>query len=277
MLNQEMTTVQKTIDTVVAFFVNYSFEVLGALIVLVLGFMIANWLGNLIFGAMQKKNIDITLAKFLSGALRLIVLGFAVIIAMGKFGISTSPLIAAISAMAFGASFAFSGPLSNYGAGLSIVLTRPFAVGNTITVKDVSGVVDDIKLASTRLVNEDGVTITIPNSQIVGEVLYNSKQSKVVEGVVGISYDCQPETAIAAVRKVLAGFPEVTQDPAPQVGIEKFADSSLNIGFRYWVPTVKYFQLSYAVNLAIFKAFQEQKISIPFPQQEVRILSQPVS
>ncbi len=265
------------IDIVVTFFINYSFEVLGAIIVLGLGLMIANWLGNLILGTMQKKNIDITLAKFLSGGVRLIVLGFAVIIAMGKFGISTSPIIAALSAMAFGASFAFSGPLANYGAGLSIILSRPFAVGSTITVKNVSGVVEDIKLACTKLVNEDGVTITVPNSQIVGEVLYNSKQSKVVEGVVGISYDGQPEVAIAAVQKVLAGFPEVTKNPPPQIGIEKFADSSINIGFRYWVPTVKYFQISYAVNLAVFKAFQAAKITIPFPQQEVRIISQPVS
>ena len=276
MLNQELTTVQKTIDTVIAFFVNYSFQVLGALIVLALGFLIANWVGNLMLGTMQKKSVDITLAKFLSGIIRMIVLGFALIIALGKFGISTSPFIAALSAMVFGASFAFSGPLSNYGAGLSIILSRPFAVGNTITVKNVSGVVEDIKLASTRLINEDGVLITVPNSQIVGEVLYNSKESKVVEGSVGISYDSQPETAIAAIQKVLAQFPEVIQSPAPQIGIEKFADSSINIGFRYWVPTVKYFQLSYAVNLAIFKAFQSAKIAIPFPQQEVRIISQPV-
>lgn len=273
-MEKQLDTVQKLIDTLMLFFVNYSFQVLGAIIVIVLGVLVANWIANVLFKLMQKKNIDITLAKFLSSIVRVIVLAFAIIIALGKFGITMTPFIAAISAMAFGASFAVRGPLANYGAGISIIMSRPFSVGSTITVKEVSGVVQDISLASTKLVDEDGVVITIPNNKIVGEILWNSKQNKVTEGLIGVSYDSNVETAIAAISKALAAFPEVTKSPAPQVGIAKFSDSSIDIGYRYWVPTIKYFQITYAVNLSVLKALQAAKITIPFPQREVRIISQ---
>jgi small conductance mechanosensitive channel len=93
---------------------------------------------------------------------------------MGKFGISIAPFIAALGALAFGASFALQGPLSNYGAGLMIIIARPFVVGDTITVKNVSGIVEEVTLATTILTTEDGEKITIPNKHIVGEILNNS-------------------------------------------------------------------------------------------------------
>ncbi|MBE9545463.1 MAG: mechanosensitive ion channel family protein, partial [Proteobacteria bacterium] len=170
---------------------------------------------------------------------------------------------------------AIQGPLSNYGAGLTIILTRPFVVGNTITVAGVSGVVEEVKLACTILTNEDGVKITIPNKHIVGEVLHNSRENKIVESVIGISYDSDPEKAVEQVRQILEKFEEVQQTPRPQVGIQEFADSSINIGYRYWVPTAKYFQVSYEVNSAVYKALQEAGINIPFPQRDVHIISQP--
>ena len=272
----EMSAIQKAINQVVEFFVNYSFQVVGALIVLLIGFMIAAWAANTVLKMLQKQSMDITLSKFIAGTLRVIILAFAVIIALGKFGITIAPFIAALSAAALGASFAIQGPLSNYGAGFSIILSRPFSVGNTITVKDVSGVVQDIKLANTTLLTEDGIQITIPNNQIVGEILHNSRENHFAEGVVGISYSSEPEAAIAVIRRVFDGFKEVVKTPGPQVGIQSFGDSSVNIAYRYWVPTVKHFQITGDVNLAVFKALKAAKIEIPFPQREVRILSQTV-
>jgi small conductance mechanosensitive channel len=273
-MTEQLSTLQKLIDQAVAFIVAYSFQVVGALIVLTIGVVFANSMSGLFLNFLKKKNVDITLSKFLAGTLRILILGFAVLIALGKFGITIAPFIAFLSAAAFGASFAIKGPLSNYGAGLSIILSRPFAVGDTVTIKDVSGVVDDIKLANTRLINEDGVAITIPNNQVVGEILYNSKNNKVVEAVIGVSYDSDPEKATVLIRRELEKFTDVVKVPPPQVGIQEFGDFSINIGFRYWVPTTRYFQVSYAVNLAVFRAIQAAKISIPFPQREVRIISQ---
>ena len=274
-MQEQITTVQKLINTLIEFFVNYSFQVVGAIIILIIGLMIANSVHRLLMSLFEKKHLDITLSKFLAGMARLSILGFAVLIALGKFGITIAPFVAMLSATAFGASFAFQGPLSNFGAGLSIVLSRPFKVGDTITVAGQSGVVKEVKLSTTLLTDEDGIDVAIPNKHIVGEILCNSHGHRIVETVVGISYDDDPEKAIGIVKQTLARFSEVAKEPAPQVGLQEFAASSINMGLRYWVPTVKYFYTLCAVNLAIYKAFQSAGITIPFPQQEVRVLSQP--
>lgn len=274
-MEEELTAIQKLIDTAIEFCVNYSFQVLGAIIILILGVMVSNWVAKILLSLFEKKKLDITLSKFLAGVAKILVLVFAILIALGKFGITIAPFIAALGALAFGASFAIQGPLSNYGAGLTIILTRPFVVGNTITVADVSGVVEEIQLACTILTNEDGVKITIPNKHIVGEILHNSRENKIVESVIGISYDSDAEKAVKQVRQILGKFEDVQQKPRPQVGIQEFADSSINIGYRYWVPTVKYFQVSYEVNSAVYKALQEAGINIPFPQRDLHIISQP--
>ena len=193
------------------------------------------------------------------------------IIAIGKFGISIAPFIAALGALAFGTSFAIAGPVSNYGAGLVIILSRPFIIGNTITIKDVSGVVEEIHLAVTILTTEDDEKITIPNKHIVGEILQNSFANKVVEGSVGISYEDDPENAVAVIQRALADIDDICSEPPPQIGIEAFGESSIDLGLRYWVPTKKYFQTLYRGNMAVHKALREAGITIPFPQRDVRL------
>ncbi|PLX80347.1 MAG: mechanosensitive ion channel protein MscS [Desulfuromonas sp.] len=272
LIGEELQMLQKIIDVVVEFCIQYSFQIVGALVILIIGLKLSGWLSQMVLRVCEKRDIDITLSKFLASSVKLLIMMFVIIIAIGKFGISIAPFIAALGALAFGSSFALAGPLSNYGAGLTLILTRPFVVGNTITVQGVSGVVDEIRLAATLLDTEDGEQITIPNKHIVGEVLVNSFENRVIETSVGISYEDDPEQAIAVLRQTLANFMEIKQDPAPLIGIEEFADSSINIGLRYWVPTKKYFQVLYQVNLAIHKALAEARISIPFPQRDVHLV-----
>ena len=270
---QDLTTIQKLINTAIEFCVKYSFQVLGAILVFILGMVAANYVGNVFLKIFKKQNLDITLSKFIVGIIKFIVLGFAGLIALGNFGITITPFIAALSAVAFGASLAIQGPLSNYGAGISIILSRPFVVGNTITVAGVSGVVEEVKLACTILTNEEGEKITIPNKEVVGQILENSFKYKVVAGAIGVKYDKSPEKAVAIIEKVIQNFEELPREPKPQIGIQSFGDSAINIAFRYWVPTIKYYHISYAVNLAVYKALIEAGVEIPFPQREVRTLN----
>jgi small conductance mechanosensitive channel len=271
-MESQITALQKLIDTAIEFCVNYSFQVIGALIILIVGFLVAKWIASLISKLCQKKNLDVTLTKFLASFIKALIVAFAVVIALGNFGITIAPFIAAIGALVFGATYAIQGPLSNYGAGLVIILGRPFVVGDTVSIKDVNGVVNDIKLASTTLVTEDGVKVTIPNRHIVGEILWNSKGQRIIEASVGISYSDDPEKAIAVIAETLKSFPDVAGEPAPQIGVDEFADSSVNIAFRYWVPTGKYFQSKFNVNLAVFNALKDNNITIPFPQRDVHMM-----
>ncbi|MDY6988875.1 MAG: mechanosensitive ion channel family protein [Thermodesulfobacteriota bacterium] len=273
-MEEKVKAMETVVNRVVDFFVNYSFQIVGAVLVLIVGVLVARAVSSFIFRLLEKKDFDVTLSKFTAAGVKGTILGFAILVALGKFGITIAPFVAAVAAMAFGASFAIQGPLSNYGAGLAIIVTRPFVVGNTITVAGVSGVVEEVKLGATVLTDEDGVRITIPNKHIIGEILHNSEGKKIVEEMIRVGYDSDPEEAIKIIRAVLGAFQEISKNPPPQVGIQVFGDSAINIGLRYWIPTKKYFQILYQANLAVFKALREGNIRIAFPQRDVHIVSE---
>ena len=273
-MKEELEAVEKYMDIIIEFAVKYGFQVIYAIIIFIIGLIIARWLAKTVVRVCESRNLDITLSRFLGNVVRLTVLAFVMIVVLGKFGITMTPFIAAIGAIAFGSSLALAGLMSNYGAGLSIIITRPFVVNDTIQIQGVSGVVEEVGLAATRLETEDGEQITIPNKHIVGEILINSFENKVVETSIGISYDDDPQKAIKVIRDVLKNIPDVVTEPAPQIGIEEFADSSVNIGMRYWVPTKQYFQTLYQANLTVYEALNEAEITIPYPQRDIRMQSE---
>lgn len=254
------------------FLVAYSFQILGAIIVLLVGLFIAKKLSNLVLNLCLKHNIDITLSHFIANATRILLIVMVAIICLGKLGISITPMVAAIGAVSLGAGLALQGLLSNYGAGLTIIVMRTFVVGDTISVQGVTGVVKEIRLAYTLLSDEDNVDILIPNKHIVGEIIHNSHAEKLAEEVVGIAYQCDPEEAIAVIAKALASIDGLNHARGPLIGIAQFGESSIDIGVRYWIPTERYFELRYQTNLAIFRALEQAKIVIPFPQRDVHLI-----
>ncbi|QKF81821.1 mechanosensitive ion channel family protein [Halarcobacter ebronensis] len=265
-MEQELQTIQKFYNIIIEFFVNYSFQLIGAIIIFVIGWFLANKISNAVRKLCEKNELDVTLTKFVVNIVKFGLIIGITIIALGKIGITLTPFIAGIGAASLGAGLALQGTLSNYGAGLSIIIGRPFIVGNTITVEGISGVVEEIRLANTILSTEDGEIITIPNKHIIGEVIVNSFEYKVVESVVGIDYKCDPKKAIEAIRAVLNSFEnEVSKELKAQIGIKEFGDFSINIELRYWSLTKSYFETQYRVNLAIYEAFKQNNINIPFP------------
>ena len=275
-MEEQLDLVAEVYQLIVNFLVNYSFQLLGALLVLVLGFIVGGWVSRAVLRLMEHRDVDVTLRQFLAGVVKILIVGVFLLAVLDKLGISVNPLIAAIGGLAVGASFAIQGPVSNYGAGLVIILTRMFKLGDTITVQGCSGQVEEISLAATILKTEDGELIVIPNRQIAGEIHTNSFENRVVEAQVGVAYSDDPERAISVIREALAGIDGVTSDPQPQVGIAEFGDSSVNIDYRFWVPTNRYFEVKHAANLAVFKALGAGGLNIPFPQREVRMLGEAV-
>lgn len=271
-MEKELELAQQAYDVVVNFVVNYSFQLIGAVIILIAGFIVGGWVSRALLRLQESRNVDVTLRQFIASTVRLFVIAMFVMIAVGKLGISITPLIAAIGGLAVGASFAIQGPVSNYGAGFVIILTRMFKVGDTISVQGCSGMVKEITLAMTVLVAEDGEDIVIPNKHVVGEIHRNSYEHRLVEGSIGVAYADDPDRAIGVISDALGGVAGVANEPGPQVGIEAFGDSSVNIGFRYWVPTPAFFETQYAANRAVFQALGAAGLTIPFPQREVRMI-----
>ncbi len=255
-VEQNVKQASKLLDTLIEFAVNYGFQIVGALVFLLIGLKLAGWLGGKVRALCVKRDIDVTLAGFIGNVVRIVVIVFVAVITLGNFGISIAPLIALAGASAFGATVALQGPLSNYGAGLSIVLSRPFTVGDTITVRDVSGVVDKVSLAQTVLVSEDGERISIPNKEIVGQVLLNTRTRRLVETKIAVAQSTDVAKAVDAIKSAIGGFAETRDGSPPQVGVHDFAYGGLVLGARFWVPSERYFQLRYAINQAILESLR---------------------
>ena len=272
-MEQELQQVAAIYELITNFLVNYSFQLIGAILVLLLGIFVARRVSNVVLRLCQKKNLDVTLSGFIANTVRLIVIAMTAIIALGKIGISITPFVAAIGALSLGAGLAVQGLLSNYGAGLNIILARPFVVGDTISVQGVTGLVKEVHLAYTILSDEDEVQITITNKHIVGEIIHNSQHDTIAELSVGIAYHCDPKLAISTIQDALKGLPGISDERAPQVGIAGFGDSSIDIGIRFWVRTIVRHEATFRANLAIHESLKSAGLEIPFPQREVRMLS----
>jgi len=272
LLNKELEEVSQFYNIVIEFFTNYSFQIIGALLIVLLGVIASKYIQKLILKLLIKNNIDETLSGFVASFVRFLVIVMVAILALGKLGISIAPFIAAIGALSLTAGLALQGSVSNFAAGIILVVTKPFKIGDTLTVHDVYGEVEEIKLSYSVLRNEDGEEITIPNKYMIGDVLVNSFSYRIVEGSVGIAYDSDVKNAINIIKKVIMAQADVSPDNEAIVGIEKFNDSSLDIGYRYWVPTKSYFKVQYVVNLEVLEALNAVNIVIPFPQREIKIL-----
>jgi len=272
LLKEEIEQVSAIYEIIINFFTNYSFQLIGAIIIFLLGYYIAGKVGKLVLRICEKQKLDITLSQFLASTAKMVVVILVVVVSLGKLGISVTPFVAAIGAISLGASLAFQGLLSNYAAGFNIILIRPFVVGDTIQVQGVKGVVKEVLLAYTILVDEDNVEITIPNKHIVGEVLHNSKHDSLLELVVGVSYDNDPINAVEVIEKAITQLNIAGEQSELQIGIDEFADSSINIGIRVWVPTTQLYRAKYKANKAIYLALKDADIAIPYPQRDVHII-----
>ncbi len=273
-MEKELQSLQKFYNIVIEFLTTYSFQLVGALIIVLLGWVASKYVYVFLMRIFEKNHFDSTLARFLANVAKMLVLVAMSVVALGKIGISIAPFVAAIGAISLTAGLALQGSVSNYAAGVLLIINRPFKVGDTISIAGVYGVVEEIKLAYTALRNEDEELITVPNKQMIGDILVNSFEFRVVEAVVGIAYKENPHKAIEVIQGVLAGCKEVSNEHMPVVGIAKFGESAIEIGLRYWVPTKSYFKTQYEVNLALHHALHVNTITLAFPQREVRILGE---
>ena len=272
-MKQEIEVAQQIYELIINFLVTYSFQIAGAIVILIAGFVVGGWVSRIVLRMQERRNVDVTLRQFIASTARLAVIGLFLIIAVSKLGLSITPLIAAIGGLAVGASFALQGPVSNYGAGLIIILTRMYKVGDTINVQNYSGLVTNIDLATTHLVAEDGEDIIIPNKHIVGEIHRNSYANRLVEGRVGIDGTADPVKASAIIEKVIASTNDLPKSPVPVIGIEAFEGAAIVLGYRFWVPTPRYFELMFAVNNGIHREMTAAGIRLAVQRHAVEVKS----
>ena len=275
LLRQEIDQVSYVYNIIVDFFANYTFQLIGAFIIFALGYILAGKISKVVLNLCTKHKLDITLSQFLASTTKMLIVIMITVISLSKLGISVTPFIAAIGAVSLGAGLALQGLLANYAAGFNIIIIRPFVVGDTITVQGVTGIVKEVLLAYTIIHDQDNVCITIPNKHIVGEILHNSKHDSLLELTVGVSYKENPIQVISILEKVIDKLNIIGEARLPQIGIEEFGDSSINISIRLWTPTANYYDAKFSAYKAIYLALKENNIEIPFPQRDVHLISKP--
>ena len=269
--SDQISTFKKVIDWVLETLVKYSLQVVAGIIILIIGWITAQYVGKFVRNLLEKQKIDVTIAKFLANTLKLIIVGFAALIALGKFGIEIAPFIAGLSVIGFGTSFALQGPLSNYAAGASLIFTKPFKVGDIIQVIGMEGEVEDLTLPRTVLRTVEGTTIVIPNKHIIGEVVHNFSTLKRLDINIGVDYKTDIDKAIEVICSVVKKDPRISQNPFPKIGVSQFGDSSINLYGRLWSKQADYWDVMFSVHKEILAAFRKNNIEIPFPQRDVHL------
>lgn len=247
-------------------------KVLVALVILGIGVVAGRWIGRAMEGGLERFELDAPVRGLLLRVVRILVFGLFLIMALQNLGVELLPLIAGLGVAGAGVALAMQGVLSNIVAGLTIIFTKPFRVGEYISIVDEEGEVATITLFATTLKHVDLSRVVIPNRKIVGEVLHNYGQIRQIHAVVGVSYATDLSKAVSVIRSILTANARVLKDPEPDVQVEKLGESSIDIGVRPWVSVPDYNDVSGEIHQAIAEKFREAEIEIPFPQREVRLL-----
>jgi len=271
-MDEQLESVAQIKNTLIDLSIRFGPKLLVALTILGVGFFVGRWLGGMTDRMLERLHLDLPVRQLLVRVVRILVLGLFLIMALQNLGVELLPLIAGIGIAGAGIALAMQGVLSNIVAGLTIIFTRPFRVGEYVSMAGEEGQVALIGVFNTTLTHPDLSRVVIPNRKIVGEILHNYGTIRQVDIMVGVSYGTDLNGAIGVIQDLLHNNPRVLKDPSPMIQVLMLADSSVNIGVKPWVSVFDYGAAFGEINKAIVEAFRARDIIIPFPQREVRLL-----
>lgn len=265
-------TIDQIRTTVIDLALKFGPKLLAALVILTIGYLVGRQVSRWLERALMHLEMEPPVRSLVVRIARVAVSLLFVIMAIQNLGVELLPLIAGLGVAGAGIALAMQGLLSNLFAGLSIIFTRPFRVGEYIGIVGEEGKVETITLFQTTLSHPDRSLIVIPNRKIVGEILHNYGKIRQVDVTVGVAYDTELNQALTVIQEVLRENVRVIQDITPVIGVRLLADSSINIAVKPWVAVQDYGPAGGEINKSILEAFREHGIVIPYPQREVRLV-----
>lgn len=269
-------TVNQVSDRVALLITTYGFNVVGAIIVLIIGLLVAGWAKRSVQRMLRRTGkVDDTLIGFLGSLAKYAVIAFTVIAVLQQFGVEATSLVAIFGAAGLAIGLALQGTLSNVAAGVMLLLFRPFKVGDFIDAGGHAGTVKIVSLFTTELATPDNVQIIVPNGAIWGSAIKNFSfnETRRVDLVMGIDYGDNIDTAIATINRVIGEESRALSDPASQVAVSELADSSVNLVVRVWVNAADYWGVRFDLTKKLKEQLEADGISIPFPQRTVHMVS----
>jgi small conductance mechanosensitive channel len=260
----------------VTFATTYGLQVIGAILILILGRIAAGIGRRIVEKILIKAKQEPSIISFVGNLTYVIILTFAVLAALAKFGIQTASFVAVLGAAGFAVGFALQGSLANFAAGVLILVLRPYRIGDFIDGAGIAGTVKEIQLFTTVLATPDNVKIMVPNGKIFGDVIKNVSgyDTRRIDLVIGIGYTSSIQKAYEVITNVIKEDNGVLPDPAPQIAVSELADSSVNFVVRPWVKSADYWNARFDLTRRIKEALDENGIEIPFPQRVVHMVSQ---
>ena len=271
-MNEQLETLEYAKRTAIDLAIQFGPKALVAVSIVIAGLFVGRWAARLVQHALGKVEMEPPVRQLLTRIAYLSVLALFVVMALQNLGVELLPLIAGVGLAGAGVALAMQGVLGNLVAGLVIIFTRPFRIGEYISIAGVEGEVDTIGLFSTRLRHPDRSQVVVPNRRIVGEILHNYGSIRQLGIVVRVAYDTDLNQALAVIDETLRSNARVLGDPAPVIQVSVLADSSVNIAVKPWTAVPDYIAAQGEINKAIVEAFRGRNIVIPFPQREVRVL-----
>lgn len=222
---------------------------------------------------MTKSKVEETLISFVGNLTYIALLIFVIIAALNQLGFQTTSFIAIIGAAGLAIGLALQGSLANFAAGVLMIIFRPFKVGDCIEAAGVAGVVEEIEIFTTQLRSPDNKTIIIPNASVTGGSItnYSAKDIRRVDMVIGVGYGDDLKRVREVLEEVLAKDDRILDDPAPTIGVMELGDNSVNFAVRPWVKTEDYWGVYFDSTETVKRRFDEEGISIPFPQRDVHL------
>jgi small conductance mechanosensitive channel len=260
-------------DIVLDLAIRYGFQVLGALIILTAGVLAGRWIGRFVDGRLQRLSMEPPMRLLVVRVLKVVIMLFAAVVALDKFGFQIAPLVAGIGVAGLGVGFAMQGVLSNVMAGLTIIFTKPFRVGEYVELLGVRGDVAKVELFSTTLVHPDRSRVVIPNRKIVGEILHNHGSTRQVHLAVAVPHDTDLAKAIAVVAEVVGRNARVLKDPAPIIGIAQVTESNIKIAIGPWVRIVDVGPAEAEIYGALVEQFRARQIGLGLARQEIHVVT----
>ena len=265
--------IQQLITILVTWIREYSPKLIAAILVLVIGKMVAKKISTLISGLMKKNKVDVTLVGFLESIIYYALLIIVVIAAAGQLGINTTSFLTIVGAAGLAIGLALKDTLSNFASGVMLILFAPFRVGDVVNAGGVVGKVEKLTVFNTIIHTPDNQKVIVPNSNITSDVITNitANPTRRVDLVVGIGYEDSIPKAKEILKRLVSEDKRILSDPAPTIAVSELGDSSVNFVVRPWVKKEDYWDVYFSLTENVKLTFDEEGISIPYPQTDVHL------
>jgi small conductance mechanosensitive channel len=256
--------------------VAFGLKLLAALVIFYVGRIVARMLQKGLRKMLQTQAVDKILETFVCNLAYWAIMIFVIIAAINQVGVQTTSLIAVMGAAGLAVGLALQGSLSNFAAGVLIVIFRPYRVGDWVEAAGISGSVEQVQILTTILKTGDNKQIIVPNSQIMNSIItnYSANDTRRIDMIVGVSYSDDLDKVRKTLEELVASDERILKDPACTIAVSELADSSVNFVVRPWASTADYWSVKFDLTEAVKKRFDEEGISIPFPQRDVHLYKQ---